>query len=215
MMPKCSKSNDRRCVYSEVADVYDHNENQWVCNRCCRDSKECEKDVAIDANPNFVPLWYLLEEFLEQSDEAILVLVDESIEFGRIVQYDDEFCSLQSQRGTKIIRWLDVRFMSHDGFPVRKLFGADGSASIEKQDNKRTQRKLRIMPDVLDIEVQFGDPFITQAVQATLVNAGNSGPAWWPGSAGEEFEECLILHAEDGAIAHLFDIPTVYGFWSL
>lgn len=53
-----------------------------------------------------------------------------------------------------------------------------------------------------------GDPFLIEAEEARIYNPGEH----YSVVEDDEYEECVEMFAKDGAVAHLFDLHTVYDF---
>jgi hypothetical protein len=184
-------------------------------------------------------VWDLFHETFKIGDDIIIITDIDEFVVGEMVKFDEDACSIRVARNMPLrdVEWVDVRFMSHEGFPVKKLIGADGSRLIEKLDTKSTQETIRkaLTRSVCGgcsklglsegmhhyrgeifhpgcYKVVGGDPFMIEAVEAKLWNPGNEDPFFWSGNPGEEFEECIELIARDGAVGHLFDLPSVYHF---
>ena len=183
--------------------------------------------------------WDLFNAYFALGDDVVLIDEDDACYFGKLDAVDEEGCWLTRPQGTRRrVNWINVRFMAHDGFPVKKLVGADGSRFIEQIDTTDTVEAIRsVLSYALCVDcsklvahetahraflgtcfrcdecekkahVYFGDPFEVEPVRSVLFNAGNSGPDWWD----EPYEECLVMRAPDGAMAELFQIETVYHF---
>jgi hypothetical protein len=93
-----------------------------------------------------------LYDSMFKDGEEVVIVTDEEEYFWGILETTSTHCILKKP-GRKIIEidWNDVRFMSHDGFPIKKLRGADGSALIEHLDTSNTQKAIRKA-----LEAKFG-----------------------------------------------------------
>ncbi len=177
--------------------------------------------------------WDLFYSCFTEGDEVVAIDVDDQFFWGKMVNPTFEGCELHANGRTRKLLWDDVRFMAHDGFPVRKILGADGSATIEKLDTTDTQAAVRSalsteFPERPRHQVRFGDPFdVVEPVHMELYNPGNSGPSFWrhfwnettrlwhsPAHviAHQQTEEVIVMKANDGARAQLWDMTTVYVF---
>lgn len=92
--------------------------------------------------------WELFNSCFKQNEDVVIIDDYDHIYQGKLKLYTTEqkeisFQLKSSRGGLREFNWVEVRFMSHDGFPVQKLFGADGSQSIEKLDTKNTQKIIR------------------------------------------------------------------------
>ena len=168
-------------------------------------------------------VWSLFFSQFKIGDEVIIIDEYDEITIGKFVGYTEDNCIIKGQSEI-IIPWVDIRFMSHDGFPCKKLMGADGSRLIEQVDTLSTKEAMRRVlvssvgtsgrlkeTNLLDQAV-FGDPFLIEGVTARLYNAGNDSPYHWSNGPGYLWEEIICLEAKDGAQAQLFGLDTIYHF---
>jgi len=82
---------------------------------------------------NKVDAWTLFHSLFKKGDEVWLITDEDDFIFGKLLDFCDEACKLRFLGKVVHFRWDCIRFMSHDGFPVRSLHGADGSRSILKE----------------------------------------------------------------------------------
>lgn len=169
---------------------------------------------------NKLDTWSIFHECFKVGDDVVLIDDEDRVFCGKLKSFDAGGCHIR-RPGWKVMTevhfWKDIEFMSHDGFPVRKLLGADGSESIlswHKEDIRGKIIKIldgsrlhRVEP-LKRIRIARGDPFLIEGVTGRLFNVGNHGPQWWD----SYFEECLCLTAPDGAKALLYDLKNVYHF---
>lgn len=154
--------------------------------------------------------WALFRQYFKDGEEVILIDYMDRFYWGKLKSCDEEGCTLQYVgrlgAGRRRFDWIDVRFMSHDGFPCRKLFGADGSERIESEPTARDAIREGLL---LELNLVQGDPFLIEGVRGTLYNRGNDGLEHYM----SDTEECLALDAKDGAGALLWDLSTVFFAW--
>ncbi len=82
-----------------------------------------------------IDAWTLFHSLFKEGEEVWLITDEDDFIWGELLEFNDEECALYF-RGRKVwFRWDCIRFISHDGFPVRSLTGADGSRSILKEQN--------------------------------------------------------------------------------
>ena len=187
----------------------------------------------------------------KKGDEVIFILDDDRFDWG-IIDWDNEEVKLiKGPNKWHKYWWNQVVFACHDGFPIRKLSGADGSISamksipvnmdeeirfaLEKENDEKERKicnlreglnELLSISDLLFPHLRerierwsrsipklttprrfgFGDPFIVECDQVQLFNPGNSGPNFW----NHPLIETLVLRSGDGAVAHLWDLETVF-----
>lgn len=79
-------------------------------------------------------VWTLFHKHFKKGHDVCLIDDNDFVTIGKLVAFNDDGCWIQEGRNTApwFYWWWDIRFMSHDGFPVKKLLGADGSSSIEQ-----------------------------------------------------------------------------------
>lgn len=177
--------------------------------------------------------WELFDSCFSEKDEVIVIDTDDRFFWGRLRNVTDHGCELHKRGRTVELKWDDVRFMAHDGFPVRKLLGASGSSTIEKLDTKDTQTAIHKalefeFPQERTRKFRVGDPFDIECSSARLFHPGNSGFGYWGQFCNESRyfskdhreegyarEEVLVLSSKDGAMAELWDPTTIYMFEEL
>lgn len=152
--------------------------------------------------------WQLYRRNFKDGDQVIFVDDDNCIGWGKLVDSTADGFRIDRTRVGRIrfIYWDQIRFMAHDGFPVRQLFGADGSNTIEQAPTAVEALRRGLQEEFLSSHIVFGDPFMIEDAVATLHYPGNEGPKWW----GQDGEECLELVTVDGARGMLWDLPTVF-----
>lgn len=194
-------------------------------------SRRIDANVKLEEN-----VWKLFNSHFKEGDDVVFIDDSDVMTAGKMVGFDDIGCYLKSPwSGRNTFHfWEDIRFMAHDGFPVKKLRGADGSKLIEQIDTTDIKKALVDATTykgcdkcgrVIDRRAQygmcakcyniwraemarptvFGDPFMIEAGRGILFNEGSK-------SNGGYFDECLVLQAADGAWAELYDLSTVYFF---
>ena len=95
--------------------------------------------------------WDLFHSMFEDGEEVVIITDEEEFFYG-FLKTTDIHCVLEKSNKNPIeIEWDEVRFISHDGFPVKKLRGADGSALITYLDTTDTQKAIREA-----LEIKFG-----------------------------------------------------------
>lgn len=157
--------------------------------------------------------WRIFCECFKEGDEVFVVSDDDEVFWGRLgpLEEQDSDFVLHRPGGIKhSIPWMATRWVSHDGFPVRKLLGADGSASIEKDISQGVNQNLleAIRTAAPRIKrARFGDPFeFENVISSELHNAGLTGLQHFCKAT----EETLVLTAKCGAQAVLYDLPSLF-----
>ena len=154
-----------------------------------------------------MPAWQLFDRTFKEGDDVIVVMENEWWAWGKLEYVTHIGADLRQGIHVRSVYWSEIRFICHDGFPLKKLKGADGSASIEKTMHQRGLVK-KIMEKKRGFkELVFDDPFYIEGIfRATLYNEGNEDPAYF----FTDNEEVLELVAPDGATAHLWTLNTVW-----
>ena len=99
--------------------------------------------------------WDLYHSMFKEGDEVVIVTEEEDhFEWGKIKTEKDGCRLTRPGQKSKYFDWDNIRFLAHDGFPVKKLMGADGSKTIEKIDTTKTQEAIR---EALSINSQSFD----------------------------------------------------------
>ena len=152
--------------------------------------------------------WQLFNRNFKDGDAVIVIDDDDRVGWGTLRSITEHGFTLVrvslSRTRRKRFQWDGIRFMSHDGFPVRRLFGADGSYAIETEPSEAGVIRTGLAMEY--VSIVFGDPFLVENVAAEIHNPGNAGPEHWR----EDSEESLELVAPDGARAQLWDLNTVF-----
>jgi hypothetical protein len=77
--------------------------------------------------------WELFNRMFKLDQEIILITDEDKFEWGRIEDIADDGITLKRDRvKAKEIKWENVVFMSHDGFPVRKLPPSSSDRYVDK-----------------------------------------------------------------------------------
>ncbi len=154
----------------------------------------------------YVPAWELFDRTFNEGDAVIVITEEDAWAWGELRDIGDQGALLKQGNKYRSIDWADMRFMCHDGFPIRKLKGADGSPSIEKMPSQRDLIRT-VLKKYGFTELVFSDPFYIEGiVRSILYNEGHDGPEHFHTS----YEEVLELVAPDGATAHLWTLNTVW-----
>jgi len=167
--------------------------------------------------------WDLFHEMFKEGEDVIIIDEYDKIFWGKISldkeHPDYSFDLLRINKGKKSFFWHRIRYMGQDGFPLKKLKGADGSSSIELEksveaDLRDQIKKLQKRPPEIIVRkpfsvrtrMVFGDPFMVEDCTVKLFNPGNYGLKHYL----EDEEECLVLKADNGAVAQLYNLPSIY-----
>lgn len=151
-----------------------------------------------------ITAWQLFNRNFKVGDEVIVVDDDDRVRCGKLKSITERGCYLVHGNRYTYVYWSDTRFMAHDGFPVRKLMGADGHTTIESEPTAKRVVRAGLIREFGHLV--FGDPFLVEQVSGFLHNPGNEGLEF----DCEDGEECLDMVAHDGARGMLWHLPTVF-----
>ena len=89
--------------------------------------------------------WELYHACFSEGDDIIVIDENDELYWGCLETHKD-FCILtRPNKAPDKIDWLDVAFMSHDGFPVRRLRESTAAIeALEKSDTSDVPRAIRI-----------------------------------------------------------------------
>ncbi len=192
--------------------------------------------------------WTIFDECFKNGDEVVVILDNDTIYWGTLILHQGDaknkiFDLFNRVSGKETnLHWENVLFISHDGFPVKKLTGADGSQLIEQIDTTNTQTLIRkaLTHNLCDMcgkkveNLKFdaigGDHYLrcqkcelgeqrrkSFTFGDPFIVEGVTGEIINTGNAGPRFwnsdyEECLVLESKDRAKGILYDIPHIYYF---
>ncbi len=159
------------------------------------------------SEPRTLDAWTLWKARFKIDDYIVLVTEDDKMYRGRLESENDDSCTIECRGRHKEFPWDQIRFVCQDGFPVSKLLGADGSPSIEYEDNvagmmRDVFKHSRTIQQPAIRQVVFGDPFLVENVSAQLVNSGNIDY--------DLYEETVLMESRDGAAGMLWDFQGVF-----
>ena len=149
------------------------------------------------------------------TDGEHVVVVDDFDDFywGRLKSTDGGVCLTRPDGQSDELRWGDIAFMAHDGFPVKRIMGMSETEAARIAEATPTEKIRQCMKDWSAIKdpapryIFSGDPFVHGPFQVVGIhNAGNSGPAFWDNPE----EEVLVLRARDGAVLHSYDMDSMF-----
>lgn len=178
----------------------------------------------------------LFDSMFKKNDEVIIITEDDEFFWGKLIVCGPDGFTLKRGTSINFFEWKKVRFMSHDGFPVKKLMGTSSDQYIEQAfspDIATTIRQVLILeletcgncnillpkgyPHTLCAECESklperryggGHPFIIDGVRSFLINVGNDNPAWM----GTPYEEAVVMKSKDGAQGMLWELETIFAF---
>jgi hypothetical protein len=89
--------------------------------------------------------WELFHTCFKDGEEVIIIDEDDKFYWGKL-EIHEKHCLLHRPEGKKPLKidWIDVAFISHDGFPVKKMMENDRAAkALEKEMNDGIPNLLR------------------------------------------------------------------------
>ena len=155
--------------------------------------------------------WDIWRTQFTDGEELIVLDEDEHVWRGRHEATGDHLVIHPGTVHEVRIKWVNVAFVAHDGFPARKLMGADGSRTAEMIETTDVTAALRQLFHLVNLEAgpvnfAFSDPWWVEGAEGVLYFAGNDGPEHWV----QDEEEVLVLRARDGARAMLWSVDSVF-----
>lgn len=160
-----------------------------------------------------VDQWDLFHSQFKDGEDVVIILDDDTARQGKLTAIEQgALIQPSSAKVPTLYNWDRIQFISHDGFPVRKLMGADGSEAIAKLDTTNTETAIReaLLDGPLKKKVRavFRDPWFFEDCFCHLANAGRR--EWIHTRQGTG--ETLLLQSRDGAQAQLYDLASIYWF---
>jgi len=173
--------------------------------------------------------------------EIILITDQDKFEWGKIEEITDDGVTLKRDRKkSREWKWDNVAFMSHDGFPVRKLPPSPSDEHVEKllgekhvRDLKSAIRQALAFSTCADCgkliednsynakgecnachrrySYQGGHPWEIECVSSQIFNIGNQSPSDWLWS-NHPLEETIVMQSKDGLGGQLWDLPAIFEF---
>ncbi len=153
--------------------------------------------------------WKFFRAHFKEGERVVVITDDDEVFAGKGTFLELGISLASTHRKPKFFYWEDVAFISHDGFPVKKLLGADGSDSIEGLDTKDLERDIiesLSESDCKKYDIVKGDPFLIENCKASLVRC------FYPKFPNLGTEDCIQLISNDGAVGLLYDFPTIFHF---
>ncbi len=94
--------------------------------------------------------WDLFRKTFKEGEEIFVVGEYDEIYWGKLKNAKGgikakTFFLIQLNGTEKELDWSNMRFFSHDGFPVRKLKGADGNTSIEELNTSNILKAIIVL----------------------------------------------------------------------
>lgn len=177
------------------------------------------------SSPNVVPdlskptdiiqkAWEIFRSVFKDGDEVVAEDSCGKFHWGKL-KCHNEYCTLTRMDGYSIdLEWNILEFMSHDGFPVGRLFKMSPEEAAKRADQTPDEviraafeGDLREGTSSSSSYVGLGCPYLAgPCVLTKIYNRGNSGRRFWY----SELEEVLEFRSADGAIllnwdtSHLF-----------
>jgi hypothetical protein len=188
--------------------------------------------------------WELLYSCFKDGEDVVFIDDQDNIFGGKLKYLEGQeehlYFDLAAIDGSsKRYVWSEIRFMSHYGFPVKKLSGADGSRLIEQTDTADIQKALRDLigsatcfqcskkiPTTNNFfKGRYGEGYLCEdhhhlkravfgdpfMIEDVKAVLYNKGNCG-PEWYGHPHEESTLLISKDGARGILYEVPTVYHF---
>ncbi len=162
--------------------------------------------------PKVIKGWEFFKAQFRDGDNIVIINDDDEVYVGNCKIVVAGIHLTRVNKKSLFFYWNEVEFISHDGFPVQKLTGADGSSSIEQLDTSRLEKSIldelsnydtKRFTENKKVTLVRGDPFLIESCRASIVNA------FYPESG---FESCIRLVSDDGAVGLVYDFKNIYHF---
>lgn len=145
-------------------------------------------------------LWRVFREKFKDGEEVVVEDFRGQFHYGRLRSFDDHI-EITRPRCAVALKWWEVEFVAHDGFPVRKL----RSMTFEEAERRASQTPDQLIRDAFDGKVALrgrrlggGCPFVIGDASPTrIINRGSL--AVWDNSV-----ETMEFVAPDGAAMHSY-----------
>jgi len=175
--------------------------------------------------------WEVFRSAFRDGDDVVVERSDGKFFWGKLTAEATRVVVVQPSGLRRIVRWDEVEFIAHDGFPVGRLM----RMTPEEAARRAEQTPREIIEDallnrgmvahtefdgspeygyILDehgkaLPVSFGGgcPFVAGPCEIVAVhNRGNIGPAFWR----EDDGEVVVAEAADGALMHSYDTDHLF-----
>ncbi len=185
--------------------------------------------------------WTLFNRMFRLGHEVILITDEDKFEWGTIIEITDDGITLKRKWSkVKERKWENVVFLSHDGFPVRKLPPSPSDKHVEKiltdpkiKDFHGAVRKalaFNICAECGKITEETYTEYIdckgcrTKRRQSTYTGGhpwqieGVTSEIFNIGNESDYFwsnhplEETIVMKSKDGLGGQLWDLPAVFEF---
>lgn len=177
--------------------------------------------------------WAIFRSAFKDGDDVVVETSNGKFHWGTLTAENARVVLVRPSGLRHVLRWEDVEFMAHDGFPVSKIMGM----SPEEAERRATQTSREVIEDALlnrgmkahtefdgyceegyvwdeekdrPARVRYiggGCPFVAGPCELIEVHfRGNVGPDFWE----EDNPETLVFRAGDGAKMMSFDTDHLF-----
>lgn len=152
----------------------------------------------------FTRSFEMFSKMFSIKDDVFLIDDEDNVFGGTLQHYDYSKCEVFLNGKIKSFFWSNIVFIAHDGFPCKKLLGADGHSSI--LDEPSIENIIRKHDGNIRQMVR-GDPFLIENVDLSIYNKGNGINSRWHNT---DFEEFAVLTSKNGSRAQMFEFDTIF-----
>jgi len=157
-----------------------------ICPTCNNNIAEMGHTNWCDVTKPFTQtMWDLYHSAFKEGDEIVVIDHNDFMYWGKGETRGDVGCTLHRIEGDTVdLKWEEIIFMAHDGFPVSKLRGVEGHIIVEQIDTSDTTNALR------RVMTESVCPLCRKSVDAFDLKAPRSNYHW----QGRTDEAHLILN---------------------
>ena len=98
-------------------------------------------------NSKIKTAWDIWKENFADGDECFVLDEDENPYHGKVMALDEMLLIKPTNKDAIELDWDEIQLVTHAGFPIRKLTGADGSESANLIDTSETTELMRLKLD--------------------------------------------------------------------
>jgi len=195
----------------------------------------------IDGSGKPIDGWTIFNKMFKPGDDLILIDEDDNFFGGKLIMAVEAGLILKiGIQKEKLYDWDDIRFISHDGFPVKKLMPSGSDRYIQQAfsseipeliRNILTKESCRHCKEIMERDVlkkherrcserpepiagtrsyYGGCPWRIEDVFSQIVNVGNCSDYFQ--YIDQTFLETAVLQSLDGANGLLWDLGSIYHF---
>lgn len=103
-----------------------------------------------------VNTWDLFHSMFKEGEQVVVIDEDDSFHWGYLFSSDVGGIHLTRPKRSEFIKWEDIVFISHDGFPVKKLPPSGADMFIEAMlKTKKIENKQQLIRETLTTDLCY------------------------------------------------------------